>query len=70
MLIEMLDDEIKEALADRLESWELVEFLNIDVHDIIELLEDDILNKLPDVLEFARIEGVSYDEDNPDPRHQ
>lgn len=65
----MLDKTVKEALADRFESWELVEFLDIDVHDIIELLEDDILNKLSDVLEFARIEGINpngRDYDNED----
>lgn len=63
MLIEMLDEDVKKALADRLESWEIVDFLEVDVYDVIELLEDQILDKLNDVLEFAGIEGLQENND-------
>lgn len=37
-----LDPTFKAALIDRLEAWELVEFLQTHVETIVELLEDDI----------------------------
>lgn len=65
MLIETLDNDIKKALIDRLDSSELVDFLQIPIEVIIELLEDTILASLPDLLEYAGIESKTsdYDED-------
>lgn len=53
---EQLPDEIKQALADRYESWELVELLELSVRDIIYYFEEDILDKLDDIKEELRIE--------------
>lgn len=49
---EKLDDSLKNALCDRLEGWELVEFLNIAIEDIVELLEEEILANIDDVEDF------------------
>lgn len=63
MLIETIDPALKKALADRLESFELVEFLQIPIEDTIELLEDVILQNLSDVLEFAGLEDYDNETD-------
>ena len=54
----MLNKEIKEILADRLEGWELVDFLQIDIDTVIDAFEDEIEENLDDVLEFAGIKGL------------
>lgn len=54
----MLSKEIKEILADRLEGWELVDFLQIDIDTVIDAFEDEIEENLSDVLEFAGIKGL------------
>jgi len=53
---EQLPDEIKQALADRYEGWELAELLELPVRDIIYYFEEDILDKLDDIKEELRIE--------------
>ena len=58
----MLDKELKEALIDRLEGWELVEFLQLDIRTIVEEFEDEIEESLADVLEFAGIKGFTDSE--------
>ena len=40
---------IRNALIDKFEGWELVEFLNISVERIVDLLEEDIVDNLEDV---------------------
>ena len=42
---------IRNALIDKFEGWELVEFLNISIDRIVELLEEDIIENLEDVYE-------------------
>lgn len=42
---------VKSALIDKFEGWELVEFLNISIEKIVELLEEDILDNLEDIYE-------------------
>lgn len=42
---------VKLALIDKFEGWELVEFLNIPIEKIVELLEEDILDNLEDIYE-------------------
>jgi hypothetical protein len=60
---EELDPFIKQALIDRLEGWELVELLNIDAEAIVELFEDQILDKLEEVLEIVGITKLDDDGD-------
>lgn len=38
----MVDKEFKNALADRFESWEIAEFLQISAEDFIDAFEEDI----------------------------
>jgi hypothetical protein len=52
---ERLSNLLKQALADRLEGWELVEFLQIDIETIIDNFEEAILDNLEDVCDFAGI---------------
>lgn len=59
---EELPDDLKAALADRLEGWELVEMLEIPIEDIIELFEPDILDHLDDILEELNMEPIEYDD--------
>ena len=40
---------IRNALIDKFEGWELVEFLNISIERIVDLLEEDIVDNLEDV---------------------
>jgi len=42
---------IRNALIDKFEGWELVEFLNISIERIVDLLEEDIVDNLEDVYE-------------------
>lgn len=56
-----LDKETKAALIDRLEGWELAEFLDLTTEDIIEAYEEEIVLNLEEVLEFA---GIKTNEDN------
>lgn len=62
----VLDKEIKKALEDRLESWELIEFLGIHIETIIDVFEDEIIENLEDVLEFANL--VDLDESDNETR--
>lgn len=53
-----LDDFIQEAIKDRLEGWELVDFLQVPIQDILscaidnEWITDD---NLPELLEYVGI---------------
>jgi diacylglycerol kinase len=42
---------IRNALIDKFEGWELVEFLNISIERIVDLLEEDIVDNIEDVYE-------------------
>ena len=53
---EQLPEPIKQALADRYESWELVELLGLSVRDIIYYFEEDILDHLDELKEELQIE--------------
>ena len=63
MLIEMLHKEIRMAIEDRLEGWELVDFLQISAEDIVEAFEDKILENLDDVKELIGLRGIDVDDD-------
>ena len=60
----MLNKELKNILADRLEGWELVDFLQIDIDTVIDAFEDEIEENLEDVLEFAGIKGLDNNNDD------
>lgn len=60
----LLNKELKEILADRLEGWELVDFLQIDIDTVIDAFEDEIEENLEDVLEFAGIKGLDNNNDD------
>ena len=64
MIIERLEPFVKEALADRLDTWELIEYLEIPIEDLIEIFEDEIIEKLPGVLDLAGILNLENDNDN------
>ena len=55
---EKLAPELKEALIDRVEAWDLVEFLGLSASEIVEAFEDKIVEHLEDVLEEYGIEGI------------
>jgi predicted house-cleaning noncanonical NTP pyrophosphatase (MazG superfamily) len=61
---EIVNKEIKDALADRLEGWEIVDFLQISAEDVIEAFEDKIIENLDDVLELANLRGFNNVNDN------
>ncbi len=58
----MIERDVREALVDRLEGWELVEFLQLSTEEIIDLIEDRILDKLEEVKEFAGITNIEYND--------
>jgi transcriptional regulator GlxA family with amidase domain len=58
---ETLPEVIKEAIADRYESWELAELLDLSVRDIMYYFETEILEKLEDIKEELRIEPEEDD---------
>lgn len=60
---DVVTDELKKAIADRLEGWELVDFLQISAEDVIEAFEDRVIENLEDVKDFADLRGFD-DNDN------
>ena len=62
---EVLDNILKSAICDRLEGWELIEFLNIPIEDIVELFEEDILDNITDVKDFIDY-GIETETDEKD----
>ena len=53
---------LKEALIDRLDPWELVDFLQISIEDIIEAFEYEIVAKVDDLEDLVGIRNTD-DED-------
>lgn len=56
-------DELHKAIIDRLEPWELVEFLQIPMEEILEAFEDLIEDKITDLQEFV---GLTIDDEEVD----
>jgi hypothetical protein len=50
-----MDEETKERLADFFEGFELVEYLQIPVEDIIDAFEDKITEALEDIEELMQV---------------
>ena len=57
-----LNRDLKTALCDRVFGWELVEFLQVPIEDIVELFEEDILDNLKDIKEFINYYEVEDDD--------
>lgn len=55
----MLDKETKDRIADYFDAWELVEFLQLPVEEIITVFEDEIEEALDDIEELM---GIRSDE--------
>ena len=56
----MLKEYEKDALIDRLEGWELIDFLQVPIEQVLlAALENDWINSdnVEDLLEFAGVEG-------------
>lgn len=54
----MLSPELKAAAIDRLEGWELVEFLQIPIERVLEVFEDEIEEALEDVEDFVGLKEI------------
>lgn len=50
-----LPEHVKAALVDRLEGWELVDFLQITIEDVVEAFEETIIENLEDVEDFLNL---------------
>lgn len=61
---ESLNNTVKDALADRLEAWELVDFLDIPIEDVLSAFEDKIVENLEEVLDFAGIKNLETENEN------
>lgn len=56
-------DELHKAIIDRLEPWELVDFLQIPMEEILEAFEDLIEDKIKDLQDFV---GLTIDDEEVD----
>lgn len=66
--MEELSKETRDAIIDRLEGWELVDFLQIPIEAVIEVFENYILENIEDVEDFIGLREKSDDEDCQDER--
>ena len=60
-----LPENIKEAIADRYEGWELAELLDLPVRDIIYYFESEIIEHIEEIKEELRIEDEPDERDEP-----
>jgi hypothetical protein len=58
-----MDEELKKIIIDRLEGWELVDFLQISIEECIEAFEEDILQNIDDVEDYIGLKGRGDSED-------
>lgn len=56
---EEIPKDLREAICNRLESWELVDYLDIPIELMVELLEEEILTKIGELEEFVGIERTN-----------
>lgn len=54
-----MDAEFKQILCDRFEGWELIEFLQIPIEEIVEIFEDKIMEAEEDVRDLAGLRNES-----------
>ena len=57
-----LDPLIRSAICDRLEGWELIDFLGIDIETVVDVFEEEILENLEDVIELITYGETETDE--------
>ena len=57
-----LDPLTRDAISDTMMGWELVEYLQIPIDTIIDLLEDEILENIDDVEEYVGIKTRNADD--------
>lgn len=53
-----MDEELKNRIADRFDSWELAEYLRLDTLSLINAFEDEVLDVLEDLEELM---GIMHD---------
>lgn len=58
-----IDKELKKAIADRLEGWEIVEFLQLPADYILEYIEDEVLENLDEIKELAGLQDLDDNDD-------
>ena len=51
--MDKIEMSIKASICDRLQGWELVDFLQVSIVDIVDAFEDEILENIDDVLELV-----------------
>lgn len=51
----MLDKDVKARIADYFEAWDLVDFLQVSIEDVINAFEDEIEESLDDVEELMGV---------------
>lgn len=61
--MEELNEDTRDAIIDRLEGWELVDFLQIPIEAVIEAFESYILENLEDVEDFVGLRTKNEEED-------
>lgn len=47
----LLTEDIKERITHEFDELGLIEFLGLDIYDLVDILEDDIIDNLDDFLE-------------------
>lgn len=61
---EKLDPLVRQSIINRLEPWDLVDFLQIPIDDIVDNFENEILDNLDDILDLIGL--VREDEEEND----
>lgn len=51
----VLDKETQELISDRFEPWELVDFLQLKMDDILFMFREEVEENLDDILEFIQV---------------
>ena len=54
-MLKGIDPNVKQTIYDLLEGWELVEFLQIDIEEIVEAFENEIIENIEDVKDLVGI---------------
>lgn len=61
-----MNEELKQAIIDRLEGWELVDFLQIPIDRIVDAFEEEIEENIEDVEDFVGLRELPEDDDEQD----
>lgn len=52
-----MDKETKNRIADFFEAWDLIEFLQVSVDDVLDSFEDEIVEALDDIEELMGVKN-------------